>query len=194
MSVADFFDAARALKREMGGSGLTQAEVDQFNAIIAGWGGLSPSQAAFDLIKEFEGYATAQADGGCKAYPDPASGGEPYTIGFGSTGPDVRPGTVWTRQQAEERLAADVTSFAAGVRRLIGSTPTLQREFDALVSLAYNIGLGNFGNSTLLRKHKAGDKAGASAEFGKWKMAAGRVMKGLIRRRAAEANLYRGLP
>lgn len=192
MSVADFFDAARNLKREMGGQGLTQAEVDALNAIIATWGGIKPSQAAFDLIKEFEGYATALSDGGCKAYPDPASGGDPWTIGFGSTGPDVRPGIVWTRQQAEDRLKADVTSFAAGVARLIGSTPTLQREFDAMVSLAYNIGLGNFGNSTLLRKHKAGDKTGAAAEFGKWRMAAGKVMKGLIRRRAAEAKLYRG--
>jgi lysozyme len=193
MSVADFFDAARALKREMTDEGLTQAEVNALNAIIDQWTvGLQPSQAAFDLIKEFEGYATAYGNGGCKAYPDPASGGDPWTIGFGSTGPDVRPGTVWTRQQAEDRLKADVTSFAAGVAKLIGSTPTLQREFDALVSLAYNIGLGNFGGSTLLKKHKANDKAGAAAEFGKWRMAAGKVMKGLIRRRTAEAALYRG--
>ena len=195
MSVADFFDAARALKREWTGTGqgLSQAEVDALNAIIATWGpAMRPSQAAFDLIKQFEGYATKTADGGCKAYPDPASGGDPWTIGYGSTGPDVRPGTIWTQQQAEERLKADVSRFAAAVSDLIGSTPTLQREFDAMVSLAYNIGLGNFGGSTLLRKHKANDKAGAAAEFGKWRMAAGKVMKGLIRRRTAEAALYRG--
>lgn len=193
MSLANFWDATRALKRQRTGEGLTQQEVDTLNAILDQWiTGLHPSQAAFDLIKEFEGYATALSDGGCKAYPDPASGGDPWTIGYGSTGPDVRPGIVWTRQQAEDRLKADVTSFAAGVARLVGSTPTLQREFDAMVSLAYNIGLGNFGRSTLLKKHKANDKAGAAAEFGKWRMAAGKVMKGLIRRRAAEASLYRG--
>lgn len=154
--------------------------------------GMSPSPKAVALIREFEGYAKARPDGSAEAYPDPGSGGDPWTIGFGSTGPDVRPGTVWTRAQAEARLEADVREFAGGVVRLIGSAPTTQNEFDACVSLAYNIGLGAFGKSTLLRKHKSGDKAGAAGEFLKWNRAAGRIMPGLSRRRAAESALYRG--
>lgn len=164
-------------------------------AEIAAAGAISPSPSAFAIIKEFEGYAKALPDGGCRAYPDPASGGDPWTIGFGSTGPDVKPGTVWTRAQAEARLERDVTKFAAEVARLVSganAAKTEQREFDAMVSLAYNIGLANFGSSTLLKKHRAGDKAGAAEQFVRWNKAAGRVMAGLTRRREAEAKLYRG--
>lgn len=153
---------------------------------------LAPSQAAFALIKEFEGYAKARPDGSVEAYPDPASGGEPFTVGFGSTGPGIVKGTVWTREQAEQRLEADVNRFAAAVAGAIGDTPTSQGEFDAMTSLAYNVGLGNLQKSTLLRKHKAGDKAGAAEEFVRWNKAAGKVMAGLTRRREAEARLYRG--
>ncbi len=156
-------------------------------------GGYRVSPAAFAIIKEFEGYARALPDGRCQAYPDPGSGGDPWTIGFGSTGPGIAKGVIWPRRQAEERLEADVIKFAAGVaKRLEGGAATSQGEFDAMVSLAYNVGLGNFESSTLLRKHKAGDKAGAAAEFAKWNKASGRVMAGLTRRREAEARLYRG--
>ena len=61
-----------------------------------------------------------------------------------------------------------------------------------MVSLAYNVGLGNFASSTLLRKHKAGDFARAAAQFAVWNKAAGKVMQGLVSRRADEAKLYRG--
>lgn len=153
--------------------------------------GLRPSVAAFSIIKEFEGYARKLPDGRCQAYPDPGSGGDPWTIGFGSTGPGIARGVVWTRQQAEERLEADVIKFAAGVASRIGDAATTQGEFDAMTSLAYNIGLGNFEKSTLLRKHKAGDQVGAAGQFAVWNKAAGHVMTGLTRRRAAEAALYR---
>ena len=73
---------------------------------------------------------------------------------------------------------------------LIGDAKTTQHQFDALVSFAYNLGADNLKTSTLLRKHNAGDHAGAAAEFGKWNKAKGQVMKGLTRRRAAEAALY----
>lgn len=192
-----FFDAARALKRTLTGKpgGLTDKEFDALKAVVLTWEPVltrAPSRAAYEIIKQFEGYATALPDGSCKAYPDPASGGDPWTIGYGSTGPDIRRGTVWTQQQAQARLEQDVHAFAKGVADRIGDADTDQHEFDAMVSLAYNIGLGNFGGSTLLKKHKAGDKTGAANEFGKWRMAAGRVMKGLVRRREAEAALYRG--
>lgn len=157
-------------------------------------GGLRPSPRAFAIITAFEGYARALPDGRCRAYPDPASGGAPWTIGFGSTGPDVKPGTVWTRAEAEARLEADVIKFAGSVGRLIDGAPTSQAEFDAMVSLSYNVGIGNFSGSTLLRRHKAGDKAGAAAEFHKWNKASGMTLPGLTRRREAEARLYRGQP
>lgn len=155
---------------------------------------MTPSLACFDIIKRFEGYALAQANGDCKAYPDPGSGGDPWTIGYGSTGHGIVKGTVWTRQEAETRLEADVIRFAAGVASAVTGAPsTAQSEFDAMVSLAYNIGIGNFQKSTVLRKHKAGDKVGAATAFAAWDKASGHKMAGLVRRRAAEAALYKGV-
>lgn len=154
--------------------------------------GPGPSDKAVAIIKEFEGLHKVRADGRVEAYPDPASGGAPWTIGYGATGPDIWRGTIWTRAQAEARLVADVNRFASGVATLVGTAPTRQEEFDAMVSFAFNVGLGNFGRSTLLKKHKAGDKTGAANEFPKWNKAAGKVMAGLTRRRAEEAKLYKG--
>lgn len=148
-------------------------------------GVLTPSRAAFENIKAFE---SCELD----AYPDPGSGGDPWTIGWGATGLGIRKGVRWTQQQADDRLKEDVERFSAGVSKLIGSAATTQGEFDALVSFAYNVGLGALEKSTLLRKHKSGDKAGAAIEFAKWVNAAGKPMKGLIRRRAAERALYEG--
>lgn len=150
------------------------------------------SAAALKLIEEFEGYAKELPDGRVLAYPDPATHGPPWTIGFGSTGSDIGAGTIWTREEAERRLAFDVSKFASGVTRLLGDAETNQHQFDAMVSFAYNLGLGNLGASTLLRKHKAGDYERAAQEFLKWDKAAGRRMAGLTRRRAAESALYRG--
>lgn len=154
---------------------------------------MTPSTKCFDIIKRFEGYAIALPNGGCKAYPDPGSGGDPWTIGYGSTGPTIKKGVVWTRQQAEARLEADVIRFAAKVASAVaGGAATSQNEFDAMVSLAYNIGPANFLKSTVLRKHRLGDKTGAANAFAAWNKASGHVMAGLTRRRAAEADLYRG--
>lgn len=146
---------------------------------------LQPSRAALELIKSFEG---------CKleAYPDPGSGGDPWTIGWGSTGPGIRKGVVWTQEQADTRFAEHVAEFGEKVAALVGDAKTAQHQFDAMVSLAYNVGTGNLGSSTLLRKHKAGDYVGAASEFGKWNKASGQVMRGLTRRRAAESALYQG--
>lgn len=144
---------------------------------------LNPSNACTDLIKEFEGVRL-------KAYPDPATGGKPYTIGVGHTGPEVKLGLVWTMAQVDAALAADLVKFTLGVRALVIKVATTQHQFDALVSFAFNCGLANLKSSTLLRKHLAGDHAGAKLEFAKWNKAAGKVMAGLTRRRAAEAALY----
>jgi GH24 family phage-related lysozyme (muramidase) len=153
---------------------------------------MQPSQACTKLIQEFEGCAKKQPNGSFCAYPDPGSGGDPWTIGWGSTGPDVKKGVVWTQKQCDDRFAEHLGQFAAKVSKILGSTPTTQHQFDAMVSFAYNVGPANLSASTLLKKHKAGDYKGAAAEFAKWNKAAGKVLPGLTRRRAAEAALYSG--
>lgn len=141
------------------------------------------SQRGIDLIKQFEGYSS-------KAYPDPATGGAPWTIGYGTT-KGVKPGMVITAQQAEKMLRDDVAKFESGVSSLI-TAPTTQGQFDAMVSLAYNIGLGNFGKSTLLKKHNARCYTCAADQFRVWNRANGKVMNGLTKRRAAEREVYMG--
>lgn len=144
---------------------------------------------AAPLAREFEGYSG-------KAYPDPGTGGKPWTIGFGSTtdenGQPIKPGTVWTKEQAEARFRADLAKFGEGVRRAIAGKPTTPAQMAAMVSLAYNIGLTAFARSTVLSRHRAGDYPGAADAFAMWKKANGRVLPGLVKRRAAEAALYRG--
>lgn len=140
------------------------------------------------LIKRFEGCARLRTDGKIESYPDPATGGAPWTIGWGSTGPDIGPDTVWSAHQCDARFAKDLARHAAEVADALDGCPTTQAQFDALVSFHYNTGA--IRRATLTRKHKAGDYEGARAEFGRWVYAAGRKLKGLIRRRKAEADLY----
>jgi GH24 family phage-related lysozyme (muramidase) len=151
---------------------------------------MNPSSACSALVQQFEGCAKKRPDGSFEAYPDPGSGGDPWTIGWGSTGADIKRGTVWSKQQCDDRFAQHLGQFAQGVAKAVGDSPTSQQQFDAMVSFAYNVGLGNLQSSTLLKKHKAGDHAGAAAEFAKWNKAAGKVLPGLTRRRQAESQLY----
>lgn len=125
-----------------------------------------------------------------RAYPDPATGGAPWTIGWGATGPTIGPGSVWTQAQADARFVADAASRASQIQGLLGAAPTTQNQFDAMMSLLYNIGTGKFSTSSVLRCHKARDYATARKSFALWNKAAGRVMDGLVKRRAAEAALY----
>lgn len=150
-----------------------------------------------DMIKKMHGFEGCELE----AYPDPGSrDGNPWTIGYGATGPGIGKGVKWTQAQADARFLVDLAKFEDGVSRLIGSCPTSQRQFDALVSIAYNIGLDEdadtiaegLGDSTLLRLHKAGDYAGAAAAFLSWRFNDGREMAGLKKRRQAEAAWYRG--
>ena len=149
-----------------------------------------PGEDCTTLIKDFEGCAKKRADGTFEAYPDPATGGDPWTIGWGSTGATIAKDTIWTQEECDERFTEHVEEFAEKVDRAIGDAPTTQAQFDALVSFAYNVGIANLRKSTLLRLHKAGDHAGAAREFAKWNKAAKKVLPGLTRRRAAEAALY----
>ncbi len=155
-------------------------------------GSLAPSEICAGLIAKWEGMAKKLPDGRFKAYPDPATGGAPWTIGVGTTGPDVGPETVWTREQCLERFHADLAGFGAKVAALIKTAPTTQGQMDAMTSLAYNIGVEGLRRSTLLRKHLEGDYAGAALEFGKFVFAAGKRMQGLANRRADERAIYEG--
>jgi len=121
------------------------------------------------------------------------------TIGWGTTGPDVRMGLTWTQAQADSRFASDLGKFAAGVTTAIGGAATTQSQFDAMLSLAYNIGIANFSRSSVLTNHKAVHYATAALSFGLWNKQRDRsgnlvVLNGLTRRRAAEAEIYRGVP
>lgn len=136
------------------------------------------NEAGLALIKEFEGCRLT-------AYRDPVN---VLTIGYGSTGPHVVPGMKITQEQAEELLKSDLARFEKAVNQMAPNATGNQ--FSAMVSLCFNIGEDAFRKSTLLKKHLAGDREGAKAEFARWKFAGGKVLNGLVRRRAAEAELY----
>jgi lysozyme len=139
------------------------------------------SERGLAIIREFEGLRL-------HAYPDPASGGEPYTLGYGHT-LDVDPGDNCTLEEAEQWLLDDCADAEVAVLRHV-RVPLSQGQLDALISFVFNLGAGNFAKSTLLRKLNAGDYVGAWQEFPRWNKAAGKVMPGLSRRRAAEAKLF----
>ncbi|MXO96272.1 glycoside hydrolase family protein [Erythrobacter aquimaris] len=187
--------------RRMLGRGFRQAEVDALDRVLDDASGYSsqgrvPSvplcrigEAGIQLIKRFEGCARLRRDGLVEAYPDPGTGGPPWTIGWGSTGAEIGPQTVWSQEQCDARLEADLKLYASEVAAAIGDAPTTQGQFDALVSFHYNTGAIH--RATLARLHRQGRYEEAALEFGRWKHAGGRVMKGLVRRRAEEARLYR---
>lgn len=111
------------------------------------------------------------------------------TIGFGHTGDDVTEGMQITQAQAQALLEQDLAKFEDGVDNLL-TGDTSDNEFGAMVSFAYNVGLGNFGGSSVLRRHNQGDKAGAADAFLMWNRAGGQVLDGLTRRRGEERALY----
>jgi GH24 family phage-related lysozyme (muramidase) len=188
------FDAVRIML----GRGFRESEVAALDAAINS--ALRPDDpdpegtpveigpAGLALIKEFEGCARIGANGVVEAYPDPGTGAAPWTIGWGATGAGIGPKTRWTQAQCDTRLETDLVRFSLDVVEALEGVPTTQNQFDAMVSFHYNTGA--IRKATLTRKHKAGDYAGAIAEFGRWNKAGGRVMNGLVRRRAAEAKLY----
>ena len=143
---------------------------------------MKTSQNGVNKIKSREGLVL-------HAYPDPATGGAPWTIGVGHTGQEVYPGMVITADEADEILRRDLARFERGVSDAV-KVPLTQSQFDALVSFAFNVGLANFRSSTLLKKLNAGDKIGAADQFLRWDRAAGKRMQGLANRRASERALF----
>lgn len=140
------------------------------------------------------GIAVAHYFESCKleAYPDPGSSdGRPWTIGWGHTGPEVVKGLKWTQKQADDAFVIDIAKFERGALDLVKLSLT-QGQFDALVIFAYNVGLHPLKTSTLLRMLNAGNYLGAQEQFKRWNKNDGKVMRGLTRRRAAEAALFGG--
>lgn len=133
------------------------------------------------LIKHYEGCQL-------KAYRDIVG---VWTIGYGDT-QNVQPDLVISQAQAEERLRARLArDFEPGVRAALTRVST-QGQFDAMVSLAYNVGVSAFANSTLVRLFNAGDIQLAGDQWTRWDKAGGVSVKGLRKRRAAERALYLG--
>lgn len=119
-----------------------------------------------------------------------------WTIGVGHTGfvdgNPVTKGMTITREKSREILKADLVRFEKAINTSV-NVPLKQNQFDALVSLAFNIGEGSFRRSTLLRKLNAGDYAGASQQFLVWKNAGGKESQGLLNRRKREKDMFNGL-
>lgn len=123
------------------------------------------------------------------AYPDPGTGGAPWTNGYGHTGPDVFEGQVINKAQAEAWLREDIAKAEAQVKALVEVELT-QGEYDALVDFAFNCGAGNLRSSTLLRLVNTENWLAASAQFDRWVNGGGHVLPGLVARRNAEEALF----
>jgi len=137
------------------------------------------NDAGLKIVKDSEGLRL-------KAYLCPA---KVWTIGYGSTGAHVKPGMVITEARAEELLREDLARFEKAVAE--AAPDATDNQFAAMVSLAFNIGEKAFAGSTVLRKHKAADHHGAAEAFKMWNKGGGKVLPGLVKRRAVEAQLYR---
>ena len=163
------------------------------------------SKAGADLMHRYEGFRT-------RPYLCPA---HIWTIGYGHVlyqeqirlpmarvagkdAPMIRKeyplkqedNRVWTKQEIEELFADDVASFERGVLRLVPGCNGNQGRFDALVSFAFNAGLGNLQRSTIRMKANRGDWEGAAQAFMAWVKGGGKVLPGLVKRREAERALF----
>lgn len=182
--------------RKISGGKLTQKQVDAANQVIAtatdstvaDMLGIAIDQMAVslfgvDLICGFEGKRLVAYDDGVGV----------WTIGFGTTiYPNcikVKKGDTCTEAQAKSYMAHDLKKFEQAVNGAV-NIPLNQNQFDALVSLAYNIGTGAFNKSTLVKKLNAGDIRGAADQFDVWVNAGGKRMQGLVNRRAKEKEVF----
>lgn len=143
--------------------------------------GIAVSATAIGLIAGYEGFVD-------HTYTDAVG---VKTIGYGHTGADVKAGQTITRKAAEELLVKDADRHWKQARKYI-KVPLYQHEADAYASFVFNVGVGNFRNSTLLKKLNAGDYAGACAQLKKWVYAGGKKLPGLVKRREAEYRMCMG--
>ena len=182
--------------RNISGGTLTQKQVNAANQVIAtatdatvaDMLGIAIDQMVVslfgvDLICGFEGKRLAAYDDGVGV----------WTIGFGTTvypnGIKVMKGDTCTEAQAKTYMAHDLKKFEATVNKAV-TVQLNQNQFDALVSLAYNIGTNAFSKSTLVKKLNANDIRGAADQFDVWVNAGGKRMQGLVNRRAKEKALF----
>lgn len=144
---------------------------------------MKTSSHGIKLIKRFEGCEL-------EAYKDLVG---VWTIGYGHTSmagpPKVEPGMKITQVEAEDILVRDLGKYEAGVDKALTRPPS-QSQFDAMVSLCYNIGVAGFSKSSIVRHFNAGNVELAANSFMLWKKAGGKVVQGLVNRRTAERNLF----
>lgn len=117
-----------------------------------------------------------------------ALSGNPWTIGYGFT-KGVKEGDRMTVAEADARLDAELREYVSGVKSACSITPN-ENELAAMVVLAWNIGIGGFKRSTVVKCHNRDDKLAAARAFRLWNKAGGEVSPGLETRRAAESALY----
>jgi GH24 family phage-related lysozyme (muramidase) len=143
-----------------------------------------------------EGWTLLKNWEGCRlsAYPDPASGGAPWTIGYGHTGAEVVPGLTITQEQAETWLKQDVAEAAGAVDRLLSGVTLTARQRDALISFCFNVGAGALERSTLCKRLLAGECPAVviAQELPRWCKGPNGPVEGLKRRRAAEVSYAQG--
>lgn len=140
---------------------------------------MKTNQAGIDLIKEFEGCRL-------QSYKDIVG---VWTIGFGHTGADVYEHMSINEAMAEQLLRQDLEKFEQGVTKML-KVKIDANQFSALVSFAYNLGLGNLKSSTLIKCLNMLHYEDAAKEFLKWTKAGGKEVAGLVRRRRAEKDLF----
>ncbi len=155
-------------------------------------------EIALRIAKHFEGCHKKQPDGTVKSYWD--ADGKVWTIGWGATGVGIGPNTVWTQKRCDDwiaiRMGHDLAVIADNCPGL------LPHQLGALGSFAYNVGLDDDADtkaeglldSTLFLRCKSGNFAGAAAQFERWNKSGGKVLKGLIRRRKCERDIFLGKP
>lgn len=136
------------------------------------------SNVGLALIKDHEGLSLV-------AYQDPVG---VWTIGYGHT-KTVVPGAFITKEIAHTLLLEDVQEAETCVYNSV-KVPISQSMFDALVSFIFNLGCTKFRNSTLLKLLNEGNYLPAADEFPRWRLAGGRILPGLVRRRAMEQALF----
>lgn len=171
--------------RKLAGGKLTQAQVDKINALIDDIQAKSMTvdSAGVDLIGQFEGLRLNAYDDGVGV----------WTIGWGTTvypnGQKVKKGDKITLDQAKQYKAHDLVKFEKAVNDAV-KVSLNQNQFNALVSLAYNIGVSAFTNSTLLKRLNEGDYKAAADQFLVWVNAGGKRMQGLVNRRNKEREVF----
>lgn len=144
------------------------------------------NHAGMRLLKEFEGTSPNDAPGGYRAYWDNI--GKVWTGPYGLTR-GVTEFSTWTYAQAEQDLLEELRSYEDAVRRAC-TLQANENQHAAMTCLAWNIGVEGFRKSTVLRCHNRGDTEAAGRAFALWNRSKGKVINGLVRRRAAEAALY----